>query len=386
MFITTLNKLHYLDSLRGLACMMVVFSHLSLVFFPYLHNFSNEIIPDSNGIQYLIHNSPFAFLFSGTSAVYIFFVLSGIVLSRSVEKKDFFGYVNSFISRYPRLMIPALFSCLIAYVVFKYVIDSWGVDLTPWFSSLYIEPSLLDAIYNGAIKPFFVYGSSYNSVLWTMQIELFGSFLIYIFSFTAKKIDVRLNSILFFLVALASYFISSKLALGFMCFWFGYILYTFNIKIKFKVNLTSWLLLLVGLYLAGAHSGSYSYGFIASFLGSKTYEICNLLSSFIIVFAIYSNEYIQNLLNKKSLIKLGKRSFSIYLIHLTVIVLVCYFVYQPLLAYFSYEFTAITLSLLIVFLTIVLSQPMSYVDDFAVKISKLCCVFNNKRLDVKVMN
>ncbi|MCG9631700.1 acyltransferase family protein [Vibrio sp. Isolate30] len=356
--------------------MMVVFSHISLAFFPYLHNLEKVSIPDVNGVQYFIHHSPFSFFFSGTSAVYIFFVLSGIVLSRSMEKKDRLGYVDSFISRYPRLMIPALVSCLISFFIFEYLITSWSIGLTPWFNRMYVDASLLDAIYNGTIKPFFLNGSSYNNVLWTMKIELLGSFLIYIFSYSSRKIDQKANCLLFLLLSLCAYAIETRLSLGFLCFWFGFTVYNFNIKIR--SNYMGYFLLFLGLYLAGAHNESMSYGIIANLLGNKTYGICNLLSGFIIVWVVFSNENIQRALNKDYLVKLGKLSFSIYLIHLSVIILVCYFFYNNLLGYFSYNVTSIILSGLIVFLTVILSKPMSKIDDLAVKFSKSCCVFSKK--------
>lgn len=66
-----MSKLGYLDSIRGLACICVVLSHASLVFFPYIHAFFGDI-PETNQTQNLIHNSPFTFVFSGTGAVYVF--------------------------------------------------------------------------------------------------------------------------------------------------------------------------------------------------------------------------------------------------------------------------------------------------------------------------
>ena len=76
-------KLNAAESIRGLACLAVVFSHLSLSFYPYLHHFS----PDDRAHgswDYFIHHSPFAFWYSGTAAVFVFFVLSGFVLSYAI--------------------------------------------------------------------------------------------------------------------------------------------------------------------------------------------------------------------------------------------------------------------------------------------------------------
>ncbi|MDR0805262.1 MAG: acyltransferase family protein [Enterobacteriaceae bacterium] len=105
-----------LDSIRGIACLIVVFSHLSLVFFPQLHLFSvDKNVPKSNILQY-IHELPFGFLYSGTAAVYCFFTLSGYVLARSFLRKEikWETLLLSIIKRYPRLAIPSTVSCLLA--------------------------------------------------------------------------------------------------------------------------------------------------------------------------------------------------------------------------------------------------------------------------------
>ena len=112
-------KLNSAESIRGLACLAVVFSHLSLSFFPFLHHFNPAEVSTSTW-QSLIHHSPFAFWYSGTAAVFLFFVLSGFVLSYAILRKPAqaeFKIKSMLIKRYPRLAIPAVISCLVVWVV-----------------------------------------------------------------------------------------------------------------------------------------------------------------------------------------------------------------------------------------------------------------------------
>lgn len=67
--------------------MMVVFSHCTLVFFPLVHNFENSPITEEFPVQGLLNQLPVGVFWSGTAAVYIFFVLSGIVLAHSFARK-----------------------------------------------------------------------------------------------------------------------------------------------------------------------------------------------------------------------------------------------------------------------------------------------------------
>ena len=80
------QKINAAESIRGLACLAVVLSHLSLTFFPQLHNFGESAVQQYNFFA-LLHNSPLAFFYSGTGAVFVFFVLSGYVLSLSSLNK-----------------------------------------------------------------------------------------------------------------------------------------------------------------------------------------------------------------------------------------------------------------------------------------------------------
>ena len=66
-----MSKINSAESIRGLACMAVVLSHLSLTFVPFLHNYEQSLSSGNSLIDWLYH-SPFGFLFSGTGAVFVF--------------------------------------------------------------------------------------------------------------------------------------------------------------------------------------------------------------------------------------------------------------------------------------------------------------------------
>ena len=365
-----MSKLGYLDSIRGLACICVVLSHASLVFFPYIHAFFGNI-PESNQSQNFIHNSPFTFIFSGTGAVYVFFVLSGFVLSRSMYNKDQSGFISAVSARYPRLMIPALFSCVVAFVVYT-VISSLAPPqhLSPWFyNQLVISPNLLDSIKSGAIDAFFLGKSSYNNVLWTMSIELSGSFLIYLFMYLNKHINKAISSALFLSTIILIAPISTKYAGGFFCFWVGFTIYITDYKIRgFWLSLSA---LLLGLYLAGAHHGSYSYALIDFFLKQRSYLACNIFAGILIVWSIYSCETFQKLLTREWLIWLGKKSFSIYLLHMPLMILTSYLLFDLLDKQFGYDVAALLMTLSVVLLSVLAAALFSFIDDYAVILSKL---------------
>lgn len=269
------TKLKCLDSVRGIASLVVVLSHLSLVYFIYLHNIDGGKIPAKFPVQNYIHNSIFAFLYSGTSAVFIFFVMSGIVLSRGIEKKtDGYYYLTSF-TRYFRLAIPATFSCLLMFVILFYISGS-NYNLpgaSEWLNSFIIaNPTLIGAFLYGAIGSFLGVpvwdGQAYNPVLWTMKIELIGSLYVYMACILLKRNKI-LSLAVFLIASLALLPFNVTMGLSMVCFYCGFIYSVFNIN--YKNNFLGILLIIVGFYFAGVHNDSSSYEWITKFLKKHSY-------------------------------------------------------------------------------------------------------------------
>lgn len=360
-----MNKLHSAESLRGIACLAVVFSHLLGIFYPQLHNFAKSNLPQFQFAE-LIHNSPFTFFFSGTGAVFVFFVLSGYVLTlSSLRAKDKTKKLKeSLIKRYPRLAIPVIFSCLLMYVSLHIDVD---VSRTSeWFQTLKITPVFFNALYEGAIGSFIFGSAKYNPVLWTMQIELLGSLVIYFACFFQNKKIIK-HIFLFFCIA-ASAKISALAFLGIISFILGHFLYLSKVKLSESVSI---LLLFTGLYLCGAHNTSESYALFTKFLGSHTYNVLNFAGGFLIVFATLSSSVIDRFLDKKPLVHLGKLSFSIYLIHIPIIYLIGIPVFNFALdSNISFVLSSLLSICVVLFSTIIFSEVYSRIfDDASIKIS-----------------
>src|ERR1700710_3167253 len=77
-----LPRIGYLESIRGLAAVQVLLLHFLAAFAPDLV----YSLPAAGAVAGYIHLSPLYFLYDGYSAVYIFFALSGYVLTRSFER------------------------------------------------------------------------------------------------------------------------------------------------------------------------------------------------------------------------------------------------------------------------------------------------------------
>lgn len=318
------NKDLSVEGVRGVACLMVVFSHLVLNNIPALHNFGQKTTPlDINSISSLLFHSPFAFVYSGSMAIYVFFVLSGYILTKVYFNRDF--SLNYFISlsfsRYVRLAFPVLISSVIYLIVMKSGLFS--LDSSDWISRLNV-PHLtwFDLIEDSLISAFFSHGSQVNWVLWTMKVELFGSLMIFVLIFVKSKSKATsyFLALIILCLCLGLYFfgfISTSFSLGIIAFILGYALHFFSAELISDYIYIP--VFFISLYLGGAHLGSNSYEFIESYLGDFLYVACNFMAGFLFVFSVVKSNILSRFFSLKAFVFLGKISFSIYLLHLIVI-------------------------------------------------------------------
>lgn len=367
-----MEKLNSAESLRGIACIAVVFSHLLGTFYPQLHNFYESSLPEFDFAE-IIYNSPFTFIYSGTGAVFIFFVLSGYVLTlSSLKSSDHYKkFKISIVKRYPRLAIPAIFSCLLMYLCLQINIDMSHTSEA--IQKIKIEPNFFDAVYNGTIGAFTTGDQRYNRALWTMRIELIGSFIIYIACLLQFK--PILKHFFLLIIALTSLKIPEQIQLGFYSFIIGHYFYFFHKKTP---EILSIIIFMFGLYFCGAHNMSISYKFFNNILGNKTYEYLNFLGGILVVLAVLKSRIIDKLLDKKPLIWLGKISFSIYLVHFSLIYLICIPIFNYLLIN---SFSFVSASLIAITITFCLILMFSsfyskYIDQLSINFSnKLSKIF-----------
>jgi peptidoglycan/LPS O-acetylase OafA/YrhL len=196
----TSGKMECFEAIRGLAALAVVIGHLILTFCPALYFRTGPRWDEIPRWLQFIARFPGKFLWNGELPVEIFFVLSGFVLSLTFFQKGSAASLSSAaIRRFPRLMAPVAASVLLAFLLLQSGLmfsqeaarrmDAMqGLTADPaapndisnnWLRIYYgFAPSITDALREGTWGAFFG-PAFYNPVLWTMPIELAGSFLVY---------------------------------------------------------------------------------------------------------------------------------------------------------------------------------------------------------------
>ena len=190
-------RLHYLDTLRGLASVQVLLSHSMLAFFigPAFAS------PWSGTLVGYLAASPLFFLFDGASAVCIFFVLSGYVLTPVfTHSRATNGAIIG--SRFLRLGIPAIAGCAFSAILFQvfggynetagpvakswWLADGWRPSADLWFLKDALINGIILGFQNSSILQWFGFpaaslasmADSYVTPLWTLSVEFYGSILV----------------------------------------------------------------------------------------------------------------------------------------------------------------------------------------------------------------
>ncbi len=177
----------------GVASVSVFLGHLIIAFWPVLYCPGHPLLANYPKWAAAIADGPGRVLYDGQYAVTLFFLLSGFVLSLAHFRNPTGDALASAAARrYLRLMLPAAASILLACFVMKrgWMFNQWAAaHMTQllamphqWLTYFYdFDPSFRRAAREGVWDVFVTGGCGYNKNLWTMSIELSGSFLVYAF-------------------------------------------------------------------------------------------------------------------------------------------------------------------------------------------------------------
>ncbi len=177
------TKLEGLEALRGLAALAVVGGHFLLAFIPARLGF----IPGTEATG--IIGNPVFVLVNGSAAVSVFFVLSGFVLSwGAFHASDDAAMPRNLLKRWPRLAGPCAVvtvgSCLLLAIGGHPFEQAGQIAGSSWFGrfagAAFVPKAVVwPAFLQGAFFTFLRGDNSYDTVLWTMRLELMGSFLVF---------------------------------------------------------------------------------------------------------------------------------------------------------------------------------------------------------------
>lgn len=326
----TNNRIRYIDAIRGIATLFVVFCHISCVFLPGLYYEEVAKTP----FEKVWLSSPLNIITNGNAAVQCFFVLSGFLITRKIYNKKSISSPYSTYIKLLKIVAPSiLIMSMLMHFNLLYHLEALKLDNTLLFVEEYnnFDVSLLDTIYDIFIRTFF-FSSNYVGPFWTMKYELLGSSIIsaisfFIFEKTKKR---KLNFLFFgFLVM----FINSTLfpfiagAFTYECIYSNYGEQEYNLLDKIIIFIQNRKLLLLsafylGLYLFTVNRDVSSIWKPLHFLSPATIRIIGFS---ILLFCINESAFLKKLLDNRFLKFLGQISAYIYSFHWHIILSIgCY--------------------------------------------------------------
>ena len=287
--------------------------------------------------------SPFHLMLDGTSAILYFFILSGFVLTLSIqseEKISIGNYVKFILLRIFRIYPAFIFTLIISFVA----IHNLEPGTTTWLSQYWKTQHDLHSLLNQAVLIVRLPNDPLLRLIpqdWTLSIEIALSMILPLLVFTFRKKST------FFLIVIYLLVLFIKI---------DPFIFDFSLGIFMACNLEAlknkWANNKYKIYLLGFAFSLISADFAFPDLMKVTDTILIHHKSWglaIILWAIISSDKIQRLLTFKPIIFLGKISYSFYLLHLIILFIILRF------------FTLNAAAFLLVYLTItVLISSLTY--------------------------
>ena len=328
-----------LDGLRGIAALSVYFSHLIGVFV------INSSLFDR------LSNSPFHIFWHGEAAVTLFFLLSGFVLTLPYIKNRVDLNLPSFYLKrvfriYPAFIVAIVFSVLLKTFLFDPSqmrgYSAWINEFWKWsFKDIAISEIINTLILAG--RPFDK--SLFDPVVGTLRVEMIISFILPFLIFIALRIKLVFNLLVLFLL----FFIGKDTT---AIFYLGIVIAIFRNDIGRYINsINNDFYKIIFFIIASVF---YTSRFSLSFIFDNYNKFSMLLSVLgcgLFLILAMKNEVFSFILNTSLVQFLGKISYSLYLFHFPVLLIVCsllpnnFFliflislVITVVLSYLSYEF------------------------------------------------
>ncbi|MDY7526664.1 MULTISPECIES: acyltransferase [unclassified Cryobacterium] len=171
-----------LDSLRGIAAISVLMYHTLAINFPFLQA-GIGLAPVPGIANNLLVYSPLHVFWLGAEAVWMFFVLSGFVLTR-VAAKESFSWDAYYPSRMVRLYLPVFAAVALAWVSFVVVAHVPTAADGDTLTGLATDYPLLSIVHDLTV----VGGTSTSlGVLWSLQWEIIFSLSLPVYLFLVRR-------------------------------------------------------------------------------------------------------------------------------------------------------------------------------------------------------
>jgi peptidoglycan/LPS O-acetylase OafA/YrhL len=328
-------RIETLDVMRGLAALSVVFYHCLCVQ-PGFNGISFDAAHAPGAVPTVINLlalTPVRLVWAGREAVGIFFVLSGFVLALPFVENTYPGYPGFAIRRFCRIYLPYAAAILLSLVLYNTAAAGPVPEASAWFNGFWVHSVTPDVLRDQALMLGQDDRNFLDPVIWSLVHEMRVSLLFPLLVFAVWRLGVMAP-----LGAVAAGYIVLKIGAAPMGIdgttVLGSLIETIGVTplfllgigiarhldwIKSRVgSLGPWrirMLVALGLLLIWVDVGVQKPHFRDVTIG---------IGAALIVAAALANERAAPLLRARPLLWLGKISYSLYLVHLPLLLAVIY--------------------------------------------------------------
>ena len=373
-------RIKNVEGIRGIAALIVLFNHLTVMYYPAAYWGGENISHISNNLDILIGQSPLSVIFSGNSAVMIFFILTGFG-AYFVHEKGKSTIVSFSTLRFFKLTMPIVLSCFMVWLLFalnltfyRNIIEStktlWFGDWNPYNVNFF---KVLLHIFTEARK--------YNNTLWTMPYIFKGSFLVIllksIWGRSSKRHFIYIIAIALMINLQDIYYVPCILGL-LLADWYS------KGNCRQLSNFQAIVLLIISLYFFGVPTYMKPEFIMYRFLIFKGDLVVyyHIIGAFLLLYVTLYWHPLEKLMEKKLFQFLGNYSMAIYMVHYPILISISSWLFLRLSTRFKYNLAVIQtilVTIIIVMIIAILFQKVTGVLNK--KIDLLYVKFFNSRLN-----
>ncbi|WP_082462405.1 acyltransferase [Agromyces sp. Leaf222] len=324
------SRLRSLDGLRGLAALIVLVHHSLLVVPGLAAPYFGQ--PAEPGVTWLLVHTPLHLLWGGTEAVYLFFILSGLVLSLAARSSSF-SWGSYFPSRIVRLYVPVVAAVVLAAVVIALLPRS-GPTESIWLAgrgdayplrSMFADMLLIGGP-SGIVSP-----------LWSLEWEVLFSLLLPVYLYAGRRMPAWLQAVAAIALSTLGALVSLPALMYLPMFALGVALASGWERIAEilgrmprRVAIPVWTVTVTGALLL-----TNSYWMLLPFTSAGiaravTMPLILAGVAILIVAAVHAG-LPNRILSSRPLLFLGTISFSLYLVHEPLVIAIGHLVPRPFL-------------------------------------------------------
>jgi peptidoglycan/LPS O-acetylase OafA/YrhL len=308
------RRIRSLDGLRGLAALVVVFHHSLLTPPSFASAYGGPQTRGLSGWAWIVTYTPLHLVWAGTEAVYVFFVLSGFVLTLAVGAVGF-SWRSYYPSRLLRLYLPVCAAVGLTLLVVT-AVPRRIIPGTSWWLNAHHEPLTVAEVF---VNASLIHRTTYlDSPLWSLKWEVYFSLLLPLYIVAAKKANPYLGMALMFCAIAVGGWTGNQKIMFLPMFALGVLMAIHGDRLMRSIGSREALALTGAAVLA--ITARWSLHFVLSGRTASAMVGVEALEAVLVVFLFARWSTARRGGESAPVQWLGKRSFSLYLVHEPIVV------------------------------------------------------------------